>query len=413
MLREEGVAQCYIPPSMPASRSRIGVIFFTVLIDLIGFGIVLPILPFYAQRFGAAGLGYGAIIGVFSLMQFVSTALLGKLSDRIGRRPVLLTTMLVNAVGYTLFAFAGSYWVLFLSRVVSGFAGGNISAAQAYIADITTPVERSRGMGIIGAAFGLGFIIGPAVGGLSAYYLGPWAPGLVAAGLSLVNFVSAYLILPESLKAEQRTERDLGDFSHIGDAIQTPRLAPLMLAWLVAPFAFSGYTVALPLWAGVTLGWREQQLGWCFTVIGATAAVVQGYAFGKLARRVGDRLLLIAGGFGMALAIAVIPALHSSAALYAWTAVLAFSNSIFGPAATGLVSVFADPTEQGTVLGAAQALAALGRLLGPLTLGKVYDVSHPAAFVVAGAVMALGGLVCLRVPKSERDRVASSEAVNT
>jgi len=396
-----------------ATRSRFAVIFFTVLIDLIGFGIIIPILPYYAQRLGAGGLGLGALLGAFSAMQFVATTFLGRTSDRVGRRPILLATMLINALGYMLFAAAHSYPILFIARVVSGFAGGNISAAQAYIADITTPVERSRGMGIIGAAFGLGFIIGPAVGGLSAYYLGPWAPGLVAAGLSLVNFVSAYLILPESLKAEHRTERDLGDFSHIGDAIQTPRLAPLMLAWLVAPFAFSGYTVALPLWAGVTLGWREQQLGWCFTVIGATAAVVQGYAFGKLARRFGDRALLIFGGFGMALAIAVIPALHSSAALYAWTAVLAFSNSIFGPAATGLVSVFADPSEQGTVLGAAQALAALGRLLGPLTLGKVYDASHPAAFLVAGAVMAIGGLVCLRVPKSEQERVARSQAINT
>src|SRR5216684_8105053 len=173
--------------SSPASRARVGVIFFTVLIDLIGFGIVLPILPFYAQRFGAAGLGYGGVIGVFSLRQFVATALLGKLSDRIGRRPVLLTTMLVNAVGYALFAFAGSYWVLFLSRVVSGFAGGNISAAQAYVADITTPAERSKGMGMIGAAFGLGFIVGPALGGLAGHYVGPTAPGWVAVALCLAN----------------------------------------------------------------------------------------------------------------------------------------------------------------------------------------------------------------------------------
>jgi MFS family permease len=295
--------------------------------------------------------------------------------------------------------------------VVSGFAGGNISAAQAYVADITTPAERSRGMGIIGAAFGLGFIIGPALGGLSAHYLGPAAPGLVAAGLSLANFVSAYLVLPESLRSEHRTARQLWDFSHIGDAIRNPRLAPLMLAWLVAPFAFSGYSVALPFWANLTFGWQEQQLGWLFTVIGATAAVVQGYAFGKLARRFGDRALLIVGGFGMALGIGVIPALHSSAALYGWTAVLAFANSIFGPAATGLVSVFADPTEQGTVLGAAQALSALGRLLGPLALGKVYDASHAAAFLVAGAVMALGGLVCFRVPRSEHDRVASAQVL--
>ncbi len=391
---------------MPAARSRFAVIFFTVLIDLIGFGIIIPILPYYAQRLGAGGLGLGALLGVYSAMQFVATAFLGRTSDRVGRRPILLATMLCNALGYVLFAAAHSYPVLFVARVVSGFAGGNISAAQAYIADITTPAERSRGMGIIGAAFGLGFIIGPAVGGLAAHYFGPAAPGLVAAGLSLVNFVSAYLVLPESLKAEHRTARETWDFSHIGDALRSPRLAPLMLAWALAPFAFSGYTVALPLWAGHTLGWREQQLGWFFTVIGATAAVVQGYLFGKLAARFGDRALLIAGGFGMALGIAVVPSLHSSGALYGWTVVLAFANSIFGPAATGLVSVFADPAEQGTVLGAAQALSALGRLLGPVVMGKVYDGSPTAAFLVAGVVMAVGGLVCLRVPRS-----ADAEAV--
>src|SRR5438876_12446193 len=136
------------------------------------------------------------------------------------------------------------------------------------MADITTPAERSRAMGIIGAAFGLGFVIGPAIGGLSAHYLGPAAPGLVAAGLSLANFVSAYVVLPESLQAEHRTERELWDFSHIGEAIRNPRLAPLMIAWALAPFAFSGYTVAIPLWANVTFGWREQQLGGSFPVIG-------------------------------------------------------------------------------------------------------------------------------------------------
>src|SRR5438105_15458217 len=134
---------------MTPARARVGVIFFTVLIDLIGFGIVMPILPFYAQRFGAGGLAYGAVLGVSSFTQFVATALLGKLSDRIGRRPLLLTTMLFNAVGYVLFAFAGSYWLLFLSRVISGFAGGNISVAQAYMADITTPAERSRRTGMV------------------------------------------------------------------------------------------------------------------------------------------------------------------------------------------------------------------------------------------------------------------------
>src|SRR5712664_902032 len=386
--------------SSPASRARIGVIFFTVLIDLIGFGIVLPILPYYAQRFGAAGLGYGAIIGVFSLMQFVATALLGKLSDRIGRRPVLLTTMLVNAVGYTLFAFAGSYWVLFLSRVVSGFAGGNISAAQAYIADITTPAERSRGMGMVGAAFGIGFSLGPAIGGFSAHYLGPSAPGLVAVGLSLANFVSAYFILPESLKHELRVRRPLFDLWHIVEAVARPKLRPLMIVWALTPVAFAGYTVALPLHASKTLHWTERDLAILFTIIGVTAAAVQGYFFRKIARRTGERALVIAGTFGMALSIAIVPFLASSALLYGWTFVLAFANSIFAPAATGLVSVYADPTEQGTVLGAAQAIAALGRTAGPPVTGTVYDVVSPiTSFLLSGSVMALAGLAAFRLAR--------------
>lgn len=383
---------------MPASRARLGVIFFTVLNDLIGFGIILPILPYYAQRFGAAGLGYGAIIGVFSLMQFAATALLGKLSDRVGRRPILLATMLINAVGYTLFAFAGSYWILFLSRVVSGFAGGNISAAQAYIADITSPAERSRGMGLVGAAFGIGFSLGPAIGGFAAHYLGPTAPGLVAVGLSLANFISAYFILPESLAHEHRVARPLLDFGHLGEALARPRLRPLMLVWALVPFAFAGYTVVLPLQATAKLGWTERDLAILFTIIGVTAAVVQGYLFGKLVRRTGERALVSAGTFGMAVAISVIPLLRSSASLYAWTFVLAFSNSVFAPAATGLVSVYADPKEQGTVLGAAQAIAALGRTAGPPAIGTVYDlVSTTTSFLLAGAVMVLAWLATLRL----------------
>src|SRR5690349_14168417 len=220
---------------MPATRSRLGVIFLTVLIDLIGFGIVIPILPVFAQRFGAQGIGYGALVFVFSAMQFLATALLGRLSDRIGRRPILLTTMLFNAVGYVLFAFAPSYALLFVARVISGFASGNISAAQAYVADITPPAERARGMGPIGAAFGFG--LGPMLGGLADHYLGHFAPGLIAAGLSLANFASASVILRELLAAEHRRERPLFDLGHMGEALRRERLRPLMLVWFLAPFA--------------------------------------------------------------------------------------------------------------------------------------------------------------------------------
>src|SRR2546423_5596822 len=234
---------------MPATRARLGVVFGPVVIDLIGFGIILPILPVYAQRFGAQGIGYGALVFVFSAMQFLATALLGRLSDRIGRRPILLTTMLFNAAGYVLFAVDPSYALLFLARVISGFASGNISAAQAYVADITPPAERARGMGTIGAAFGIGFVLGPMIGGLADHYLGHLAPGLIAAGLSLVNFVSASAILRESLAAEHRRERPLFDLGHMSEALRRERLRPLMFVWVLAPFSFAGYTLALPLHA--------------------------------------------------------------------------------------------------------------------------------------------------------------------
>src|SRR5881296_3920625 len=378
---------------MPATRAHLGVIFLTVLIDLVGFGIIMPILPMYAQRFGAQGIGYGALVFVFSAMQFLATALLGRLSDRIGRRPILLTTMLVNAAGYVLFAFAPSYAVLFLARVISGFASGNISAAQAYVADITLPADRARGMGTIGAAFGIGFVLGPMIGGLADHYLGHLAPGLIAAGLSLVNFVSASAILPESLAAQHRTVRPVFDFGHMGEALARPELRPLMLVWLIAPFSFAGYTVALPLHATKALGWGAKELGWLFVVIGTIAAAVQGFLFGRIERRTGARALLIVGLFGMAVSIAVVPYATTSILIYAWTVPLAFANSLFAPAASGLVSIYADPTEQGTILGAAQAFAALGRSFGPLGAGWAYDgLGQRTVFMLAGAIMVVAGV---------------------
>jgi MFS transporter, DHA1 family, tetracycline resistance protein len=382
-----------------ASRGRLGVIFLTVLIDLIGFGIIIPILPYYAQRFGAHGLEYGVLMGSFSGMQFVANTVLGRLSDRVGRRPILLLTMVVNCAGYLVFAAAGSYGILLAARLVNGFASGNISVAYAYVADTTTPENRSRGMGIIGAAFGVGFVVGPLIGGLASYYLGHLAPGLVAAGLSALNLALAWRILPESLPTDRRTHRPLFQLGHIGEAFADRRLRALLVVWTVAPLAFAAYSTVLPLDVTARLHWNEKDLAWLFVVIGVMAAIVQGLVYGRLARVAGDRNLLVLGLLGMALGVAAVPFMPTSLALYSATAVMAFFNSLFAPAASGLVSLLADPTEQGATLGAAQSLGALGRLTGPEVFGSIYDHSGSiVTFVIAGAVMALGAGVAAMVP---------------
>lgn len=382
---------------MSATRARFSVIFLTVLIDLIGFGLVIPVLPYYAQSFGVGGLGFGALIGIYSLMQFGATIVLGRLSDRVGRRPILLISILFSFAGYLVFAFAGSYAVLFLARTVAGFSAGNISVAQAYVADITTPKDRSRGMGMIGAAFGLGFVVGPALGGVAGHYGGPAAVGLTAAGLAAANLVSAYFILKESLGTEHRVTRPLFSVTHLVHALRDPHMGPPFLVFALIPFAFSGYMVALPLDARARFGWGERELGLFFTIVGIVATSVQGYFFGKLAKRFGDRLLAIVGTLGMAIPIGMVPFVGSAKELYAWVVVLGFANSLVGPAVTGLISRLAGVTEQGTMLGAAQSFSALGRFTGPFVFGELYDRVDPAVtFVGAGLVLVLAWIVTLR-----------------
>jgi len=384
---------------MPSSRSRFGVIFLTVFIDFAGFGIIIPVIPFYAQQFGAGGLGYGALIGIFSLMQFVATMVLGRLSDRVGRRPVLLATIFIGAIGYLTFAVAESYALLLLARMVSGFAAGNVSVAQAYIADITSPTERSRGMGLVGAAFGLGFIVGPAMGGIAGHYGGPSGAGLAAAALCLLNLFSALIFLKESLHAEHRTIRPLFNIEHMVMGLRDPLLRPLFAVFGLIPFAFSGFIVSFPLYAGAEFGWDEIELAKYFTLIGLVAALVQGYFFGKLSRRFSDRSLIVVGTIGMAAPIALTAFVPAAIWLYVLGFGLAFANSIVSPGLMGLISTLASATEQGAMLGAAQGLSSLGRLSGPFVFGELYDLASPAVtFMAAAGVMVVAWLVLLKAP---------------
>ena len=270
-------------------RSPQALIFGTVFLDLVGFGIVIPVLPLYAERFGASPFVVGCLLGIYSAMQCLFAPLLGRLSDRIGRRPVLLVSVIGTSAGFLLMGLANSLWLLFLARVIDGVTGGNISTAQAYIADITPPEERSRGMGLIGAAFGLGFIFGPAIGGLLSHVsLG--APFIFAACLAAANALAIYWFLPESLPAHRRsrTQERVPLSALVEPARQRP-LRIILLAYFFTTVAFSLLTATYGLFAERRFGYTAAQIGYVFAGQGLLGAIIQGGLMGWLVKELRER----------------------------------------------------------------------------------------------------------------------------
>ncbi|MFI5210411.1 MAG: MFS transporter, partial [Gemmatimonadales bacterium] len=280
------------PRPADSSRSATFALFFTVFIDLIGFGIVLPLLPSYAARLQVGDAGIGFIVASFSLMQFLLAPWWGRLSDRVGRRPVILVGLAGSALSYLLFAYAGNFWLLLLSRLIAGGMGATVNVAQAYLADVTPPERRAKAMGLIGAAFGLGFVVGPAIGGLTSRF-GEAVPGLVAAGLSLTNFTLAWFRLPETRVHRPREGTTSG-------AIHWKLLVAPYAVLLLSTIAFTVMYVVFPLYVERTLGYDRHQTAYLFVLLGFVTAVVQGGLVGRLVQRFGERRLMEAGCLLMA-----------------------------------------------------------------------------------------------------------------
>jgi multidrug resistance protein len=280
------------------SHPATGVLFVTVMIDLIGFGIVLPLLPGYAARFQVSETAIGAVVGSFSLMQFLLAPWWGRLSDRVGRRPVLLVGLAGSCLSYLLFAVAGSFWVLLLSRMLAGGMGATVNVAQAYLADVTPAHRRARAMGLIGAAFGLGFVLGPAIAGLTVRW-GTRAPGLVAAAISLASFTLAWWKLPETrIHQPVETTRFAGQWTRLA--------GPYCVMFLVI-LAFTVMTVVFPLYSVRVLGYDQRTTSTFFVLLGVVSAVIQGWLLGKLTRRVHERVLIVAGSGFLAIGLGLIP----------------------------------------------------------------------------------------------------------
>lgn len=376
----------------PVSRRALGFLFATVFLDLLGAGILLPIIPYLVKQFRTDATTVGLLSTSFSMAQFIASPILGVLSDRFGRRPILLLSILGTSLGYLLFGLAGSLTMMFFARILDGFTGGNISTAQAYIADVSPPEDRAKNFGLIGAAFGLGFIIGPAVGGLLST-ISVHAPAFGAAILSLITAIFGYFVLPESLPPSHRKQgafqiSELSPIRPLREVFTRANLRPLLIALFVLNFAMSGLQSNFPVFTAAQFHYTPKENAWTFAYIGLTATVVQGFLVRRLSGKMPEGrmalmglVLLISGFVGIAYA------------QNTWQLLLAITGiagiGFASTAQTAMLSHRVSPREQGWLLGCLQSVLSVTRIVGPLWAGFVFDGFGNGAPYVSGAIFAM------------------------
>lgn len=369
-------------------RGILGTLFLIVFIDLVGFGMVVTLLPRYGELYAPSATTLGVFMSTYSFFQFLFAPLLGRLSDRFGRRPVLLASLLGATFAYVLLGAAGSLAALFVSRMVAGASAGNISAAQAVIADTTGPEGRARGMGVIGAAFGLGFIVGPALGGV-LYDWSHAAPGYAAAATSFVALVLTWFLLPETHRlrdAEARRRAPL-DLRSLESALRHPALGLCLAAFFLAVLGFAAFESSFVLYCASRFGLTASQNGWLFLYVGVLSAIVQGGLIGPLTRRFGEGRLAAAGLLLAGLALAVLPALPTIGLMAGSLALLAIGVALVNPSLSSLASRLVDPDEVGGVLGIYQGMGSLARIAGPFAGVVVFKDLGPAWPFWLGALL--------------------------
>ncbi len=403
------------------------VVFLTVFIDLIGFGIVVPLVPIYSRHYGAGGFVIGAIIASFSAMQFLFSPIWGRLSDHHGRRPILLISTAGAALSYVLFAIGSGFenhtaalWALFISRLFAGACGGNITVAQAYIADITPPEQRSKRMGLIGMAFGLGFIFGPAISGIALKLFGATGPGWTAAALCAANFLLAFCILAESWQPDSNPTTRRPRLKQWGHTLSQPKIGLLILIFFLATFAFSCFESTLPLLVNdnFNLGITVDETKPATTVIslfvfcGIIGAAIQGGAIGRLVTKFGEPRLIAFSLVLTGISLALLPFIKGDGQLkwlavlrladWPWIkmllalALLAIGSSLTRPPVFGLLSNLAPANEQGATIGVAQSAGALARIVGPIFAATFYLQVPMLPYVACGAISILAGILAMQ-----------------
>ncbi|WP_435358417.1 MFS transporter [Haloarchaeobius sp. DFWS5] len=433
------------------ARRTLAVVFGIVFVDLLGFGILLPVIPLYARSFGASAFVGSLLIAAFSAMQFLAAPVLGRLSDARGRRPVLLLSLFGSTLAWTMFGLAESIVVLFVARLLAGAMGGNIAAAQAVVADVTSPDERAKGLGLIGAAFGLGFVFGPALGALSStpaavsavnttlatvgieYAVGQYAlPSFVAAAICGVNLLLALVFLPETRPAdsgdenpETRKQPQQGRLDRIREALATPLLGTLVVSFFVVSFAFSALESQFVFFTDDVFGYDTTMNGYLLAYFGVVIAVVQGGLVGPLTERFGEIRLAVAGSAIQAVTLVAVPFTPTLAttlpavaapgpltteivALWLVATPLSFGNAITNVSLTTLVSQSSSADDQGGAFGLTQSAGSLARTFGPGLAGLLYTAVAPwVPFVVAGFLFVPVAVTLARVTATEAAPVSA------
>jgi MFS transporter, DHA1 family, tetracycline resistance protein len=415
-----------VEPSPDTEKRRrhatLGVVFLTIFVSMIGFGIVIPVLPVYASKaqFGLSSRELGWLTGIFSLVQLFTAPLLGKLSDRVGRRPVLLISIIGTAIGYFVTGAADAAWMLFLGRIIDGASGGNIAAAQSAVADVTPPNERSKAMGLIGAAFGLGFVLGPAIGGL----LSLWhhaAPFYFAGVLALFNALIVVKMLPETLTEEKRLHpSEPAPIHEVFHGGRGPFIGLLLIAALTSTTGFAFVHLLFSLFCQDHLGYTQAQMSYAFAFIGIIGVVVQGGLLRRLLKRDIEKELVILGAILLATSLWFLPRVTGTGQFLSVCALMALGNGFVVPTLSGMTSRHVHGRAQGRVMGLNSAVGSFGRFLGPFLAALPFPLafsqwhrplagenllaanhSYLVAFSWAAGIVALTAIIALfmRVPK--------------
>ncbi|MBM3162316.1 MAG: MFS transporter [Chlorobi bacterium] len=402
-------------------KSPLVILLLTVLLDLIGFGIVLPLLPTYAKDLGANPFMIGLIAAIFSIMQFIFSPLWGKLSDRIGRRPVMLVSIFITAVSYLIFSQSDTIPLLIFARGLSGIGSANIAAAQAYITDVTDSKNRSGAMGMIGAAFGVGFIIGPLIGGLLKHNYGIEMVGYVASGLIFLDFILAVFFLPESNKQAQKLDFGMlagknngvksGSFfkakvdeyvNGLKLTFRSKPLALLMIANYIFTFAIVNMQVASILLWKEYFGASDQEIGYIFAYVGFFSVIVQGGLISRLIRKLGEHKLFLWGHLFTFAGVFFVPFIPQDTLFSAGLLILlcfAIGTSLVAPINLSMISLYSYRQQQGQILGLSQSVNSFARIMGPFSGSILYGMNFHAPYVVAGILTILGTFIALALFK--------------